>query len=165
MWDPVDGCADSMVAERRAKAFTAGTVNGAVRRAGGQAARFYAAEAAKVLQAFFHAAALTGRTLEDVLVWVANPRAAEQPRRSCAPTRTQPRSGTGCCTGRCTAIDRTAGNTITTVQQAMALFFQRDPRPVHPAPGRPATDLADLIARRGTVYLLGRDDPTRPRRR
>ena len=26
VWDPVAGCADSMVAERRAKAFTAGTV-------------------------------------------------------------------------------------------------------------------------------------------
>ena len=26
MWDPVAGCADSMVAERRAEAFTAGTV-------------------------------------------------------------------------------------------------------------------------------------------
>jgi type IV secretion system protein VirD4 len=63
VWDPVAGCVDSMVAERRAKAFTAGTVKGAV--AGGygdDAARFYAAEAAKVIQAFFHAAALTGRT-------------------------------------------------------------------------------------------------------
>jgi type IV secretion system protein VirD4 len=48
VWDPVAGCADSMVAERPAKAFTAGTVKGAV--AGGHgddAARFYAAEAAK----------------------------------------------------------------------------------------------------------------------
>jgi type IV secretion system protein VirD4 len=41
VWDPVAGCVDSMVAERRAKAFTAGTVKGAV--AGGygdDAARF-----------------------------------------------------------------------------------------------------------------------------
>jgi type IV secretion system protein VirD4 len=30
VWDPVAGCVDSMVAERRAKAFTAGTVKGAV---------------------------------------------------------------------------------------------------------------------------------------
>ena len=48
------------VAERRAKAFTAGTVRGAVNRGtGDDAARFYAAEAAKVLQAYFHAAALS----------------------------------------------------------------------------------------------------------
>ena len=68
VWDPIRCCVDPLVAERRAKAFTAGTVKGAV--AGGHgddAARFYAAEAAKVLQAFFHAAALTGRSLEHVL--------------------------------------------------------------------------------------------------
>ena len=62
VWDPIDGCVDPMLAERRAKAFTAGTVKGAM--AGGHgddAARFYASEAAKVLQSYFHAAALTGR--------------------------------------------------------------------------------------------------------
>ena len=80
VWDPIRGCVDPLVAERRAKAFTAGTVKGAV--AGGHgdaAARFYAAEAAKVLQGFFHAAALTGGSLEDVLRWVARPLAATQP--------------------------------------------------------------------------------------
>lgn len=80
VWDPIAGCVDPMAAERRAKAFCAGTVKGAV--AGGHgddAARFYAAEAAKVLQAFFHAAALTGRSLEDVLRWVANPLSASEP--------------------------------------------------------------------------------------
>ena len=77
VWDPIRGCVDPLVAERRAKAFTAGTVKGAV--AGGHtddAARFYAAEAAKVLQGYFHAAALTGRTLEHLLAWVAKPRSS-----------------------------------------------------------------------------------------
>jgi type IV secretion system protein VirD4 len=56
--------------------------------------------------------------------------------------------------------DRTAGNTTTTVQQAMSLFFQDDiRRRCVPSRGRPATDLADLIRRGGTVYLLGREDP------
>ncbi len=82
VWDPIRGCVDPLVAERRAKAFTAGTVKGAV--AGGHAddaARFYAAEAAKVLQGYFHAAALTGRSLEHVLSWVAKPLAASDPHR------------------------------------------------------------------------------------
>src|SRR5471030_1443568 len=80
VWDPIAGCVDPMVAERRAKAFTAGTVNGAVASGHGDAAaRFYAAESAKVIQAFFHAAALTGRGLEDVLFWAANPLAASDP--------------------------------------------------------------------------------------
>jgi type IV secretion system protein VirD4 len=56
--------------------------------------------------------------------------------------------------------DRTAGNTTTTVQQAMSLFFQDDiRRRCVPGRGRPATDLADLIRRCGTIYLLCQEDP------
>ncbi len=161
VWDPVAGCVDSMVAERRAKAFTAGTVKGAVAQGSGDsAARFYAAEGAKVLQAYFHAAALTGRTIEDVLEWVANPRAAATPEEI---LRSHPNAAPfwhGLLHGALHGDDRTAGNTSTTVQQAMALFFQQSLRArCTPGPGRPATDLTDLIARGGTVFLLGRDDP------
>jgi len=161
VWDPVAGCVDSMVAERRAKAFTAGTVKGAVAQGSGDsAARFYAAEGAKVLQAYFHAAALTGRTIEDVLEWVANPRAAATPEEI---LRSHPHAAPfwhGLLHGALHGDDRTAGNTATTVQQAMALFFQASLRSrCTPGPGRPATDLTDLISRGGTIYLLGRDDP------
>jgi type IV secretion system protein VirD4 len=161
VWDPVAGCVDSMLAERRAKAFTAGTVKGAV--AGGfgdDAARFYAAEGAKVLQAFFHAAALTGRTLDHVLEWVADPKHATEPEEI---LRTHPHAATfwdGLLRGALHGDDRTAGNTATTVQQSMALFFQEPiRRRCVPGPGRAATDIEDLIGSGGTVYLLGRDDP------
>lgn len=51
VWDPIAGCQNPMTAKRRAKAFTAGTISGAARADGGEgAARFYAGEAAKVLQ-------------------------------------------------------------------------------------------------------------------
>ena len=161
VWDPIRGCVDPLVAERRAKAFTAGTVKGAV--AGGHgddAARFYAAEAAKVLQAFFHAAALTGRSLEHVLSWVANPLAASDPHEI---LRAHPHAASfwaGLLRGALHGDDRTAGNTTTTVQQAMSLFFQEDiRRRCVPGPGRPVTDIVDVIARGGTFYLLGREDP------
>ncbi|SFT82498.1 Type IV secretory system Conjugative DNA transfer [Geodermatophilus amargosae] len=161
VWDPVADCADPMVAERRAKAFAGGTVTGAV--GGGStdsAARFYAFEAAKVLQAFFHAAALTGATIEDVLAWAAHPRASTQPTDI---LRSHPDAAPlwdGLLHGALHGDDRTAGNTATTVQQALALFFQADiRRRCTPGPGRPATDLAALLAAGGTVYLLGRDDP------
>jgi type IV secretion system protein VirD4 len=161
VWDPVAGCVDSMVAERRAKAFTAGTVKGAV--AGGHgddAARFYAAEAANVLQALFHAAALTGRSLDHVLRWVANPAIATEPTEI---LREHPHAAPywhGLLHGALQGDDRTAGNTITTVQQAMSLFFQDDlRRRCVPGRGRPATDVADLIRCSGTIYLLGREDP------
>lgn len=161
VWDPIDGCVDPMVAERRAKAFTAGTVKGAV--AGGHgddAARFYAAEASKVIQAFFHAAALTGRTLQDVLSWVANPLGASAPTEI---LREHPHAAPfwhGLLHGSLHGDERTAGNTITTVQQAMSLFFQEGiRRRCVPGAGRPSTDIADVIRRRGTIYLLGREDP------
>jgi type IV secretion system protein VirD4 len=161
VWDPIEGCVDPMVAERRAKAFTAGTVKGAV--AGGHgddAARFYAAEAAKVIQAYFHAAALTGRTLEHVLRWVANAHSATDPTEI---LREHPHAAPfwhGLLHGALHGDDRTAGNTITTVQQAMSLFFQEPiRRRCVPGPGRPATDIADVIACGGTIYLLGREDP------
>ncbi|WP_091417471.1 type IV secretory system conjugative DNA transfer family protein [Friedmanniella luteola] len=161
VWDPVSGCVDPIVAERRAKAFTAGTIRSSV--AGGHgddAARFYAGEAAKVIQAYFHAAALTGRTLDHVLRWVAHPTAATDPAEI---LREHPHAAPfwhGLLNGALNGDPRTAGNTTTTVQQALDLFFQADTRRrCTPTPGRPATDIADLLRRGGTIYLLGRDDP------
>lgn len=161
VWDPIEGCVDPMVAERRAKAFCAGTVKGAIHGgAGDDSARFYAAEAAKVLQSYFHAAALTGRTLQDVLRWVSNPRATTDPSEI---LREHPHAAPfwhGLLQGALHGDDRTAGNTTTTVQQAMSLFFQADIRNrCIPSPGRFATNLSEVIRRRGTIYLLGREDP------
>ena len=139
-----------MTAERRAKAFAAGTVGAAsTMGAGDQAARFYAAEAAKVLQAYFHAAALDGCSL-DVRVEVGG-----QPAPSCA-ARGDPADASaaapfwdGLLRGALHGDERTAGNTITTLQQALALFFQTSiRRRCTPAPGRPATDLSGVIAAR-----------------
>ena len=160
-WDPIAGCVDPTVATRRARAFAAGTVTGAV--AGGRqdsAARFYAQETGKVLQGFLHAAALTGRSMEHVLQWVANPVAAEQPAEI---LRQHPHAAPhwdGLLHGALHGSTETVGNTVTTVQQAMDLFFNPDilARCV-PTRGRPATNIEDLIAAQGTVYLLGREDP------
>jgi len=161
IWDPIEGCVDAKVAERRAKAFTAGTVKGAIHGGtGDDAARFYAAEAAKVMQAYFHAAALTGKSLDDVLHWVSNPLAASDPGEI---LRQHPHAEPfwhGLLHGALNGDDRTAGNTVTTVQQAMNLFFQAEIRNrCVPSQGKQATDLAEVIRRRGTIYLLGREDP------
>jgi len=161
VWDPIAGCVDPQVAERRAKAFSAGTVTGSVTGGHGDAAaRFYAAETAKVLQGFFHAAALSGRTLEHVLDWVANPVAAEQPAEILRQHPHAARFWDGLLSGALHGSADTVGNTVTTVQQAMALFFQPSIRArCTPSRNRPATDLNALIAAHGTVYLLGREDP------
>jgi type IV secretion system protein VirD4 len=127
---------------------------------GDDAARFYAAEAAKVIQAFFHAAALTGRSLDDVLRWMANPTLAGEPTEILLQHPHAAPYWLGLLHGALHGDDRTAGNTITTAQQAMSLFFQEQiRRRCVPSPGRPATDLAEVIRRGGTIYLLGREDP------
>jgi type IV secretion system protein VirD4 len=161
IWDPIQGCVDSKVAERRAKAFTAGTVKGAIHGGtGDEAARFYAAESAKALQAYFHAAALTGKTLDDVLRWVANPLAATDPGEILKRHPHAEPFWHGLLHGALNGDDRTAGNTITTVQQAMSLFFQAETRRrCVPGAGRAATTLTEVIRGRGTIYLLGREDP------
>ena len=162
VWDPIIECADPWVAERRARAFTAGTLEAGTAASdhGGDAARFYAAEATKVIQAYLHAAALTDGTLDTVLGWVADPLAAVDPQEI---LYTHPRAApywAGLLHGALHGDSRTAGNTITTVQQALGLFFQSGlRRRCTPSAGRPATDLDDVIARGGTIYLLGRDDP------
>lgn len=161
VWDPIAGCVDSMIAERRAKAFTAGTITGAIHGGtGDEAARFYANEAAKVLQCYFHAAALTGRSLDEVLRWVASPLSTTDPSEI---LREHPHAAPfwhGLLHGALHGDERTAGNTVTTVQQAMSLFFQAElRRRCVPGAGRPATEVAEVIARGGTIYLLGREDP------
>src|SRR4030095_3553135 len=161
VWDPVSGCVDPMVAERRAKAFTAGTIKAALGGGyGDDAARFYAAEAAKVIQAFFHAAALTGRSLDDVLLGGATPASACEPAEILLQHPHAAPYWLGLLHGALHGDDHTAGNTITTVQQAMSLFFQEQiRRRCVPSRSRPATDIAEVIRRGGTIYLLGREDP------
>ncbi len=161
VWDPIAGCVDPLTAERRAKAFTAGTISGTI--AAGQsdpAARFYAAEAAKVIQGFFHAAALTGRSIEDVLEWIAHPTGATEPGEILREHPHAARFWAGLLHGALNGDHRTVGNTVTTCQQALTLFFQPDIRQrCIPSPQHPATDIETVIRRGGTFYLLGREDP------
>ncbi|MGY2872813.1 type IV secretory pathway TraG/TraD family ATPase VirD4 [Marmoricola sp. URHA0025 HA25] len=161
VWDPIDGCVSSKIAERRAKAFAAGTVTGAMTEGSGDdAARFYAEESAKVLKCYFHAAALTGRNLDDVLAWVANPTGTTEPEETLSQHPHAAKFWNGLLHRALHGDDRTAGNTITTMQQAMALFFQEETRRrCVPSLDRPVTNLLDVVRRSGTIYLLGREDP------
>ena len=113
-----------------------------------------------MIQSFFHAAALTGRTLEHVLEWVANPWGAVEPFEI---LRVHPDAAPfwhGLLLGALNGDERTVGNSITTVQQAMNLFFQAEIRArCIPTETRPATDIAALLEAGGTIYLLGREDP------
>ena len=160
VWDPIAGCENPMLAERRAKAFAAGTIKGSSLQSPDEAARFYAGECAKVLQAYFHAAALAECSLDELLEWVAAPQQHSRPEEI---LRTHPDAEPlwdGLLRGAIHGDERTTANTATTVQQATALFFQTSIRDrCIPTASSPATDLDELIAAGGTIYLLGREDP------
>jgi len=77
---------------------------------------------------YFHASALAGDTLDAVLRWLANPLESPEPAEILL---THPAAVThwhGPLQGVLTGDDRTAGNTVTAIQQAMALFFHPDIR-------------------------------------
>jgi type IV secretion system protein VirD4 len=161
IWDPIAGCVDPIVAERRAKAFIAGTIKSSTNGSPSDgAARFYTAESAKVLQCYFHAAALAGFDLDRVLEWVDRPQATSEPAEILLNHPGAALHWHGLLQGALTGDDRTVGNTTTTVHQAMSLFYQPSIRArCVPGKGRAATDIAAVILAGGTFYLLGRDDP------
>ena len=152
VWDPVLGCADSMVAERRAKAFTAGTVKGAVNRgAGDEAARFYAAEGAKVLQAYFHAAALAGGPSRTSCGWLADPPNAGQPEEM---LRTHPDAAPfwdGLLRGALHGDDRTGGQHDHDGAAVDGAVLPGRSTPLHPGPWssrhRPGRSSSNAAAR------------------
>lgn len=161
IWDPIAGCVDPIVAERRAKAFIAGTIKSSTHGSPSDgAARFYTAESAKVLQCYFHAAALAGFDLDRVLEWVDRPQATSEPAEILLNHPGAALHWHGLLQGALTGDDRTVGNTTTTVHQAMGLFYQPSIRArCVPGKGRAATDIQAVIKAGGTFYLLGRDDP------
>jgi type IV secretion system protein VirD4 len=141
-WDPLHGCIDSTVATRRARAFC--TATGAKD----------CEHAAKVLQCYLHAAALTGRTIDHVVTWVADPVATDVPETI---LREHPYAEPHWADLLHGALR--SGVPATTMQRAVdALLHKEIAQRVLPSTRHPATDLAGLLKQNGTIYLLGTDD-------
>jgi len=112
-----------------------------------------------VLQGYLHAAALTGRTLDHVMDWVADPLGDHTAETILA----EHPHGEPHWAGLLRGALRDSPGTVVTLQQTMAMFMYRDlVRGIVPSSRQRATDIADLIGRGGTIYLLGRDDPATP---
>jgi type IV secretion system protein VirD4 len=161
VWDPIAGCVDPMVAEKRAKAFTAGTVSGAgARGQGDDAARFYAAEAAKVIQGYFHAAALTGPQPGRRAALGRQPRRrrrthrdpARAPARRTVLARTAPRGAAG---GR----PHRRQHHHHRPTSPRPVLPGGDPPPLRPRTGTPGHEHRRRHRGQGTIYLLGRESP------
>ena len=66
---PLTGCTDPVIAQERAIDLL--SVSGG----GGEDRQYWEGQARRVLTAYLHAAALGGRSMRDVLAWVADPKA------------------------------------------------------------------------------------------
>lgn len=156
-WNPVAGCADPMVAERRGKAFS---VIAAAGKNDSSATRFYANEATKVLAGFLHAAALAEKTMSDVLSWVTTTGGEQEPIQILQTVPMAAPHWDNLVYSALHGDPRTASNTRTTVHQAVAALLQ--PAMMErcvPTPHAPAVDIHDVIRNNGTFYFLGREDP------
>lgn len=156
-WSPIHGAEDTRVADLRAGAFVAGGGGGGNTRTD-QAAEFYRGQAADVLAAFWHAAALDGASLRDVLKWAA--RFSDPAPRQILDHH--PGAGPGwsdMLTAAITGDERTVGNTRATLSRALACFKHAAVvDAIDVAPDR-ATDVEAMFDACGTVYLLGKESP------
>ncbi|MGV9387242.1 type IV secretory system conjugative DNA transfer family protein [Nonomuraea sp. NPDC003707] len=151
-WSPVDGCEDPATAIRRAANKVAATDTGGLSDQG-----FWTNQAAMVLAALMHAAALEGLSMAEVDAWTLD----EDP----APLAILSRRRPGLNTDRAAAQVRryyalhvrTRDSIYLTLRQVLQCMD--DPATAWtlcPPPGE-GLDLEDLIRRRETLYLVSGD--------
>ncbi|MEU4576131.1 TraM recognition domain-containing protein [Nonomuraea sp. NPDC023979] len=151
-WSPVDGCQDPATAIRRAAHMVAAAETGGLSNE-----QFWTNQAAMVLAALLHAAALEDLTLEHVYAWALD----EDPTPLKILTRRRP----GLNTDRAAALVRryhtlhvrTRDSIFLTLRQVLRCMD--DPATawaVCPPPGQ-GLDLDDLLRQRETLYLIAGD--------
>lgn len=158
-WSPLAGCNDPTRAETLARAFVAGSVAGSGADSGASA--FYREQAAAVLACLLHAAALAGADLATWLRWCGTP-TDPQPLHILT---THPDTGAGMLDkleSATTGDSRTVGNIRATVATALAWSTVPAARAALAATPSEVDRIEDLLDAGGTIYLLGKDDPTSP---
>lgn len=154
-WSPIIGAENSRIAEKRGRAFAAGAKGSS---SSSDASMFYRRQAGTYLMCLFHAAALSGANLRDVLAWARRPQ--DPAPRHILQRHPLAAPGWADLLDQATSgDDRTVGNTRSTVAQALSPFDHEDVvREIDIAPGQDPTDLRQLIRDRGTAYVLGKDE-------
>ncbi len=158
-WSPLAGCGDPARAETLARAFVAGSASGTGADSGASA--FYREQAAAVLACLLHAAALDGADLSTWLRWCGDP-TDRAPRTILAE---HVGAGPGMLdklASATTGDSRTVGNIRATVATALAWSTVPAARATLAASPDEVDRIEDLLDDSGTIYLLGKDDPTSP---
>ena len=149
-WNPIHGCLDLATAIRRADGFA-----NAVSTEGTEDGSFWTSTASSHLRSLFHAAALAGGDMRMVARWALG--SAEQAEEILA------RAGAEDMAVDLAQLRGEAAKTAATIRMVMtrALSFMADPLlslSVLPGESEPEFDIADFLARRGTLYLIAEAD-------
>ena len=150
-FDPLTGCTDAVIAVERATDMLAATT----RASQGGDREFWEAQARRVLAALLHAAALDARPMRDVLGWVADPERARREvpvllRRAADPAFEQD------ALQFVQTNDRTRTSITSTIMPALG--WLTSPAAAAAAGRSSSVDVAELLAARGTVFLLGAEE-------
>ncbi|MFJ8385583.1 type IV secretory system conjugative DNA transfer family protein [Streptomyces sp. NPDC094438] len=156
-WLPITGAEDTETAMMRAKALVAGSRTPGSASQSSEGSAFYKGQAAKVLAALLHAAALDGASLDQLLRWA---RKFGDP----APLgilTTHPGAGPGWADmlrTSTTGDSRTVGNTAVTLEAALEpLMHESVVEALQGKKGQAPTDFREFLDAGGTIYLLGKD--------
>jgi type IV secretory pathway TraG/TraD family ATPase VirD4 len=151
-FDPLTGCVDPVAAMERASDMVAATVH----HGGGAGDRaFWELQARRVLAALLHAAALGELAMRDVLDWVSRPDAAREQLTSVL--RRSPEPGFVEEIGQFLATnDRTRTSITSTIMPALS--WLTSPPAVRAATGGHRFHVAELLASKATVYMLGAEE-------
>ena len=149
-WSPTSGCEDFGKAMQRADLMVQ---IGKSETTDSSGAGFFGATATSLLAGWMHAAAITGRSMEDVLRWGFNP-SIEEPIKLLA-------NSSDAQDGVAEMLDSlyrnpgdTRANLFATVQTALTPLFSLKAREVFAPPRGQSLDIEELLRKNGTIYLL-----------
>jgi type IV secretion system protein VirD4 len=151
-FDPLMGCQDSDVAADRAGYLLSGgsTSNGVGNR------DFWDGQAARVLTALLHAAALGNLTMLDILRWVANPEKYRNEMMSLLRKSPSAAAYVPDAEQFVGTNPNTRTSTTTTIMPALAWLTNESARAA--TTGAPQLNVAEFLAAKGTIYLLGSEE-------
>ncbi|QCX77855.1 TraM recognition site of TraD and TraG [Streptomyces sp. YIM 121038] len=155
-WSPITGAAGTEIAMMRAKALVAGSRTPGSAAQSSEGSSFYKGQAAKVLAALLHAAALDGASLDQFLKWA---RKFTDPAPLSILTA-HPGAGPGWADmlrTSTTGDSRTVGNTAVTLDAALEPLMHESVVRALQGKGEEPTDFHEFLDAGGTIYLLGKD--------
>lgn len=152
-WSPIPGCEDPRLAVNRA-----GSILYAVDTSAVKNEDFWKGSAVRMLRAFLHAAALSGKTMADVAAWANSMR----DQTAVKILASDPRAADGWAGDLAGLLESEAGATRDSMAMTLqlALGFMADPNVAAacmPAPGEQFDVEAFLTSGADTLYLLGED--------